>query len=113
MLNILKKLEKLLREYDFIIEANTVAGSIELFKINQSKAYEQIAAESWWVGKDAVAEADLSIAGGFTAKARSDQQQLQQSFIDLYQILEDAGYAGEYAKIVTSQYRKWQISGML
>ena len=110
---VLKKLEKLLRCYDFIIEANTVAGAIELYKINQQKAYEQISSESWWVGKDAVAEADLSIAGGFTPNARQEQQQLQQLFIDLYQHLTTAGYKSEYARIVTQQYQKWQVSGML
>jgi len=113
MLKTLQALEALLRQYDFIIEANTVAGAIELFEINQQKAYALISLESWWVGKDAVAEADLCIAGGFAPKARQEQQQLQKLFIDLYHQLTKAGYESEYARIVTSQYHKWQVSGML
>ena len=113
MRDILKQLETLLRAYDFAIEANTVAGAKDLFDINPDKACQLMVSPTWWAGKDAVAEANVSIAGGFMPQARKDQQRLQQMFIDLYQQLVDKGYSSEHAKIVTAQYNKWQVSGML
>ena len=109
---ILTDLETLLRDYDFIREANTVNGVIQLFSNNHDMACRQIMQESWWVGDDAVAEADLAIAGGFTAQAREDQDRFQELIIALYRQLSGQGYQSEFAKLVTSQYHKWLASRM-
>ncbi len=112
LLETLINLEKLLRQYDFILEANTVAGAIQTHALDQGRAYQQIINDTWWVGEDAVAEADLSIAGGFTAKARKDQDAFQNLVITLYQQLQEKGYDNEHATLITSQYHKWLVSRM-
>ncbi len=112
MQNILEMLESLLRKYDLLREANTVSSTLDLLKLNRNEAYQQMSSEKWWIGEDAVAETDLSIAGGFMPEARHDQQQFQQLIINLYEQLQKAGYENDFARLITSQYQKWQISGM-
>ena len=106
----LKQLERLLRKYDFIVEANLVDRAASLYNIDQNKACEEMIATEWWAGENAVAEANLSIAGGFTSKARVDQDQFQQLIITLYKLLNEAGFNSDYATLVTSQYHKWLAS---
>jgi len=108
----LTQLEPLLRHYDFIIEANRVAGVLQLLNLDKQKAFQLLLDDTWWVGQDAVAEVDLSIAGGFTAKARADQDRLQTLVIELYQGMQAAGLENEHAQLVTSQYHKWLVSRM-
>jgi hypothetical protein len=109
---ILSRLETLLRQYDFVLEANTLNGIQKTLKINPELAYQQLLNKNWWVGENAVAEADLAIAGGFMASAREDQDRFQQLIIDLYFLLNEAGYENDYARIVTSQFNKWLVSRM-
>ncbi len=110
--SILNQLEPLLRQYDFVLEANIVKGIQETLKINPDMAYQQLSDKNWWVGENAVAEVDLAIAGGFMASAREDQDRFQQLIIELYLQLNEAGYESDYARIVTSQFNKWLISRM-
>lgn len=109
---LLEKLESCLRDYQLIREANAVAGVMKLLETDQEKAFETIMQETWWIGEDAVAEADLAIAGGFTAKARQDQDAFQELIIELYQRLSELGYDSDYARLVTTQYHKWLVSRM-
>ena len=109
---LLSQLEKLLRQYEFILEANRVAGVLQLLNLDKEKAYQLLLDDTWWVGQDAVAEVDLSIAGGFTANARADQDKLQTLVIELYQIMQAGGLENEHAQLVTSQYHKWLVSRM-
>lgn len=106
----LRHIEKLLREYDFIVEANLVDRAATLYDIDQSEACEEMIATEWWAGENAVAEANLSIAGGFTSKARVDQDQFQQLIIKLYKLLNEHGFRSYHATLVTSQYHKWLAS---
>ncbi len=106
----LKLLEALLREYDFTLEANIVDGVLTLYSLDQNKACERMIAASWWAGEDAVAEVNLSIAGGFSPKSRKDQEKFQQLVIHLHQLLIEAGFESDHAKLVTSQYHKWIAS---
>lgn len=106
----LEKIEALLRKYDFTIEANIVASTMEQYRHDQAEACEKMIEDSWWTGEDAVAEANLSIGGGFTADSRQDQDQFQQLIIELYQRLNEAGYDTDHGKLVASQYQKWIAS---
>ena len=106
----LKQIEALLREYGFNIEANIVEAVTKLYSLDHDKACQQMIAASWWAGVDAVAEANLSIAGGFSSKSREDQNKFQQLIIHLYKHLNEAGFESDHAKLVTSQYHKWIAS---
>ena len=110
MEQILIQLEALLREYDFTREANLVAGICKLQLHHPEQAYQLMIDEAWWVGADAVAEANIAIAGGFTPDARHDQDKFQTLIIELYQLLNQQGYDSEHAKLVTTQYNKWLVS---
>ena len=104
------KIEALLRKYDFTIEANILASNLALYEQDETQAYEKMIEDSWWTGEDAVAEANLSIGGGFSAEARQDQDRFQQLIIELYQRLIEAGYDTDHGKLVASQYQKWLAS---
>lgn len=104
--------ESLLRKYNLTLEANTVATVINLLGHDNKSTYEKLINEYWWIGKDAVAEVDLAIAGGFTAQVRQDQDTFQKLVIELYQQLEEEGYESKHAQLVTSQYHKWLVSRM-
>lgn len=108
----LRAIEDLLRKYTYTLEANTVMAISDVLVQDENKAYKQMIDEAWWVGEDAVAEADLSIAGGFTSEARLDQDIFQELIIKLYQHLQDKGYQSDHAQLVTSQYNKWLVSRM-
>ncbi len=112
MRNLLTQIEALLRKYEFVLEANRVATALELVATRPEKACMLMIQDNWWIGEDAIAEAELSIAGGFTPEARQDQQQFQQLIIRLYKKLLREGYESDLARLVTSQFQKWQISGM-
>ena len=112
MQEILSNIEKLLREYDFLRQANEVAAVQTQFSMNKEQAIAKIIRDDWWIGEDAVAEADLSIAGGFMPEARKDQQRLQQLLVQLYEKLQQQGYESDVANLVTTQFQKWQVSGM-
>lgn len=104
------KIEALLRKYDFTIEANIVASTLALYEQDETQACEKMIEDSWWTGEDAVAEANLSIGGGFTIEARQDQDQFQKYIIELYQRLIEAGFDTDHGKLVASQYQKWLAS---
>jgi hypothetical protein len=106
----LKHIETLLRKYEFTLEANIVVAVKELYSHDPDKACAQMIAPSWWVGEDAVAEVNMSIAGGFSSKSRRDQDNFQQLIISLYEDLSAAGYESDHAKLVTSLYHKWLAS---
>lgn len=112
MIELLSDIERLLRRYDFILEANKVDAVIALLATSPEAASKQILQDDWWIGKDAVAEADLSIAGGFMPEARKDQQRFQKRLVSLYEILQQQGYQSDVARLVTTQFQKWQVSGM-
>lgn len=112
MHQLLDEIETLLRLYNFKIEANTVEGIIQLIHLDPLKACHLLLDESWWVGSNAVAEANLGIAGGFSSQARLDQNRFQLLIIELYQQLESEGYKSDFARLVTNQYNKWHVSGI-
>jgi len=107
---LLAEIQDLLRKYNFKLESNTVEGVIQLLHLDYQKACQLMAAESWWVGADAVAEANLGIAGGYTSQARFDQDRFQALIIELYQLLQNEGYENDIARLVTNQFNKWRVS---
>lgn len=109
---ILARIAALLRQYEYITEAN-LAEWLQQQSIEDLPAVCKLMNNSdWWGEKDSIAAIDLALDGGFNRQAREDGQALRRALIELYEIMKSNGEANSQGELVISQFNKWLTSHM-
>lgn len=108
----LATLEKLLRQYDHIGEANLAEWVGCQWKQDPQTACRLLDSADWWDGEESIAAIDLSIDGGFTHQAREDAQVLRFSLMELVDWMKSNGVENPQAELVVSQFNKWLASSI-
>jgi len=106
----LDQVERLLRAYNHVYEANLAAVVREAFAQDPSAACRMLNSDEWWDSRQSVAAIDLAVNGGFTPTARQDAQALRSALIEVFTTMLAYGEKNVAGELIVSQFQKWMES---
>lgn len=106
----LEQVERLLRDYGHVYEANLAAIACATFERDPGAVCRDINSEEWWNNTGSLAAIDLAVEGGFTAKARRHAQAYRAALSEIFETMLASGEQNEAGEIIISQFHKWMES---
>jgi hypothetical protein len=106
----LEQLERLLRDYGHVYEANLAAIARATFERDPRAACREVNSEEWWNSTRSLAAIDFAVEGGFTAGSRQDARAYRAALSEVFNTMQANGEKNEAGELIVSQFHKWMES---